>query len=107
MTVTGYWIIDQGFTNGEQQGYRTSTIMEGRIEVVLMLGEEYLGKDIEVKKVNQRGPTEITVKIVEGNHKNQAPFVKIGLDEINEPLKIQTTDGVTFDSMMVEKEIGE
>lgn len=103
----GYWIIDQGFTNGEQQGYLTSTIMEGRIEVVLMLGEEYLGKDIEVKKVNQRGPTEITVEIIEGDHQNQAPFVKIGLDEINEPLKIQTTDGVTFDHVMAEKEIGE
>lgn len=93
----GYWIIEQGESNGEEEGYRISTIMEGRKEVLLILGEEYLGKEIVVEKVSRRSPTEITVEIVEGNNKNKAPFIKIGLDEINEPLKVQTTEGVIFD----------
>ncbi|MEO4052416.1 YesK family protein [Solibacillus sp. CAU 1738] len=97
----GYWIIEQGETSGEKEGYRISTILEGRKEVLLILGEEYLGKEIVVKKVSRRGPTKITVEIVEGNNKNKAPFIKIGLDEINEPLKVQTTDGVIFNSIMV------
>lgn len=99
----GYWIIDQGVTNGNEEGYRTATIMEGRKEVLLMLGEEYLGKEIEVKKVSRRGPTEISLKIIEGENKNKAPYIQIGLDEIKEPLKVQTTDGVIFNSLMVER----
>lgn len=95
----GYWIIDQGKTNGEMEGYETDTIMEGRKEVYLRLGEEYLGKEIKVKKVSRRGPTEITLEIVEGENKNKAPTIRIGLDEIKEPLKVQTTDGVIFDSL--------
>ena len=97
----GYWIIDQGVTIGKEEGYRTSTILEGRKEVTLILGEEYLGKEIEVKKVSRRGPTEISVEIIEGKNKNKAPYIQIGLDEIKEPLKVQTKDGVIFDSLMV------
>lgn len=95
----GYWVIHQGETSGEMEGYKTSTILEGRKEVLLMLGEEYLGKEIEIKKVSRRGPTEITVEIVNSENKNKSPYIRIGLDKINEPLKVQTTDGVIFESI--------
>lgn len=97
----GYWIIEQGATNEGEEGYIVSTIQEGRKEVLLILGEEYLGKEIKVKKVSRRGPTKIILEIIEGENKNKSPYIRIGLDEINEPLKVQTTDGVIFDSIMV------
>lgn len=102
----GYWIIDQGETpyteNAEryENYYRTSTISEGKKQVTLILGEKYLGKEIEVESVSKWGPTEITVKIVEGKDKDKTPYIIIGLDEIREPLKVQTTDGLVFESIM-------
>lgn len=97
----GYWIIEQGATSGGEEGYEIFTISEGKKEVFLVLGEEYLGKEIRVKKVSKRGPTEIILEIVEGENKNKSPYIRIGLDEINEPVKVQTTDGVIFDSVTV------
>lgn len=94
----GYWIIDQGVTNGEVEGYKTSTGMEGTGIISLMLGEDYIGKNIEVKKVSRSGPTVITVKIIEGGEPTKSPYIKIGLDEIKEPLRIQTTEGIIFES---------
>lgn len=96
----GYWIIHEGITKGEKEGYKVETILEGRKEVLLILGEDYLGKAIEVKRVSRRGPTEITVEIIEGEHTDMAPYIQIGLDEIKEPLKVQTTDGVIFDPII-------
>lgn len=96
----GYWIIDQGETNGNEEGYSVSTISEGRKEVLLMLGEEYIGKEVNVKKVTKRGATHIIVEIVEGENKHKAPYIRIGLDEIKEPLKIETTEGKTFNEIV-------
>ena len=40
------------------------------------LGEEYLEKEIVVKKVSRHGPTKITIEIVEVTNKNKAPFIR-------------------------------
>lgn len=88
-----YWIIEQGTTTMLNESYEVSTILEGRKEVSVTLGDDYLGKIVDVKKVTKRGPTTITLKIKDGEKKDQTPFIRIGLDEINEPLTIQTTDG--------------
>lgn len=96
----GYWIIDQGITNGEVEGYKTSTGMEGMAEISLMLGEDYAGKNIEVKKVSRSGPTVITVKITADGVATKSPYIIIGLDEIKEPLQIQTTEGIIFESIL-------
>lgn len=93
----GYSIIDEGMTNGEQEGYRKSTGMEGRDEISLRLGKDYLGKEVTVKKVSRRGPTVITVEIMEGTHPTMSPYIIIGVDEVKEPLTIQTTDGDIFE----------
>ena len=42
------------------------------------------------------GATEIIVKFVNGGDNDKVPFIQIGLNEINEPLKVQTTDGEIF-----------
>lgn len=96
-----YWIIEQASAAPvEIEGYRISTISEGRKEVTLLLGEEYLGKEIEVENVSKRGPTEITLRFVDEGEENKVPFIQIGIKEINEPLKVQTTDGVIFEPII-------
>ena len=45
-------------------------------KVEKILGEEYLEKEIVVKKVSRHGPTKITIEIVEGTNKNKAPFIR-------------------------------
>lgn len=102
----GYWLIDKGTKsyvqeeNGMDTYYRVSTISEGKRQVTLMLGEKYSGKEIKVDSVSKWGPTEITVELTDGNNENKTPYITIGLDEIKEPLKVQTTDGVEFESVM-------
>ncbi|MGN7479847.1 YesK family protein [Solibacillus silvestris] len=94
----GYWIIEQASAAPvETEGYRISTISEGSKAITLLLGEKYLGKEIEIKNVNKWGPTEIILRLVDGGDDDQVPFIQIGLKEINEPLKVQTTEGVTFE----------
>ncbi|MGJ9384334.1 hypothetical protein [Salipaludibacillus sp. CF4.18] len=99
-----YWIIEKGetpFVEDETMAknyYRVSTISEGSKQIFLSLNNEYLGKEIEVEKVSKWGATEITVQIVDGDNQNHRPYIMIGVDEIIEPLKVQTTDGVIFDS---------
>jgi len=112
-SADNYWIIDEGSTkfvqgdDGEFENYyRVTTISEGRKQVTLTLGEEYLGKDIDVKKVRQKDSTEILVEIGEGEQPDQTPYIMIGIDEIKEPLSVKTTEGVTFESI-AEKVKGE
>jgi hypothetical protein len=105
----GHWIIEEGAAPYKEQNveeelqshYRISTISEGMKQVTLILGKEYIGKDIEVEKVRKWGSTEITVKMVESEkNKDRIPYIMIGLDEIKEPLKVQTTDGTVIPSVM-------
>lgn len=99
-----YWVIEQGGITYSEDGrraglesyYNVSTIAEGKKEVTLILGQEFLGSRIEVEKVNKRGPTNIIVKILEGGSGNKTPYIIIGLDEIKEPLTVKTSDGVIF-----------
>ncbi|MER2009254.1 MAG: hypothetical protein ABS939_17530, partial [Psychrobacillus sp.] len=93
----GYWIIEQASAAPvETEGYRISTISEGSKAITLLLGEKYLGKEIEVESVSKWGSTEIVLKFVDGGDDDKVPFIQIGLNEINESLKVQTTDGKIF-----------
>jgi hypothetical protein len=101
-----YWIIDEGSTkfvqgdNREYENYyRVTTISEGSKQVTLTLGEDYVGKDIDVEKVRQKDRTEIIVHIGDGENLNETPYIMIGIDEIKEPLSVKTTEGVTFESI--------
>lgn len=97
LSEDGYWIIEQAsVAPAETEGYRISTISEGSKAITLQLGEEYLGKEIEIENVSKFGSTEIILKFVDGGENDKVPFIQIGLNEIKEPLKVQTTDGEIF-----------
>lgn len=93
----GYWVIDKGavMINNDQNEsyYNVTTISEGAKQVHIQLGEKYAGKWIEIKKVKTIGKTEVILKIVDGDDSNKQPFITIGMDEIVEPFKINTTNG--------------
>ncbi|UUI03502.1 YesK-like family protein [Oceanobacillus jeddahense] len=102
-----YWVIDEGETTvieGEESYYEVTTISEGRKQVTVHLGEEYAGKNVEVEKVNKRGPTEVTVKIVDGGSGDKSGYIMIGLDQITEPVTVQTTDGDVIEPSMEQEE---
>jgi hypothetical protein len=108
-----HWIIEDGSTkyiesadHEHENYYRVTTISEGMKQVTLTLGKEYLGKEIDVKKVSKMGDTEITLEISEGEYKNHTPYIMIGVDEIKEPLTVRTEEGVVFESIG-EKVMGE
>ena len=95
-----YWVIEEGtspLSETSPQGYQTSTISEGSKMLVIYLDEEYKGKKIEVKKVDQRGTTTVTLAIQEGGKAQEVPFIKIGLDKIKDPLIVKTVDGDVID----------
>lgn len=93
-----YWIIDEGENSymGETY-YEVTTISEGRKQVTLVLGKEYSGKNVEVDNVSRWESTEITIKITDEGMEDKTPYIWIGLDEIKDPLTIQTTDGVVIE----------
>ena len=100
LSEDAYWIIEQAsVAPAETEGYRISTISEGSKAITLQLGEKYLGKEIEIEKVSKFGSTEIILKFVDGGENDKVPFIEIGLYEINEPLKVLTTDGKNFQSI--------
>lgn len=97
-----HWVIEEGarsFSETSIQGYQTSTILEGRKMLAIYLGEKYKGKKIEVKKVDQRGTTIVTLAIQEGGKEQEVPFIKVGLDTIKDPLVVKTTDGEVLDPL--------
>lgn len=99
-----YWIIDEGHAvvgDETQTHYRVSTISEGNKQIYLRLGEEYIGKKLEVEEINQDESTEIVVHVAEDeNNPDESPFISIGLDEINEPLTVRSTEGKEFQSAL-------
>lgn len=99
-TDDNYWVIDEGFIPDDNQEsyYSVSTISEGRKQIEINLDEKYIGKEIEVDNVKATGNTEVTVEIVEGGESDQTPYIRIGVDQIVEPLKVQTTEGEVINS---------
>ncbi|MDL4839849.1 hypothetical protein [Aquibacillus rhizosphaerae] len=78
-----------------------SDLIEGNKQVHIKLGEEYKGKDIKINDVSQSETTEIIIEVTESSDKKEldksgrveAPFVKVGLREINEPISVNATEG--------------
>jgi YesK-like protein len=100
-----HWVIDKGSKkyieaaeHEYEDYYRVNTISEGKKQVTLTLGKDFLGKDIDVKKVSQSGKTEIILEVSEGENNGYVPYIMIGVDEVKEPLIVRTEDGVVFES---------
>ncbi|WP_077620974.1 YesK family protein [Bacillus sinesaloumensis] len=97
----GYWINGEGYIaagKNTSSYYEVTTISEGAKQITIQFGEEYKGKQVEVKHVKTIGNTEITVKAVDKGKANELPFITIGLDKIVDPLVVKTTDGEIIDS---------
>ncbi|KHF38128.1 hypothetical protein [Halalkalibacter okhensis] len=91
-----YWIIDEGMIMSEEETptyYQVSTISEGKKQIYVQLGEEFVGKVIKINDIKTLGNTEITLDIIEDGKQERLPFIRIGIDEVVEPLVIQTSDG--------------
>lgn len=99
-----YWIIDEGHAvvdSGTHSHYQVSTISEGNRQIYLRLGKEHTGKKIEVEEINQGENTEVVVHVTEDNNNpDESPFISIGIDEINEPLTVRSTEGEEFRSAL-------
>lgn len=96
----GHWIIaESSIAPVEEEGYRISTISEGRKSVTLYFGNDYLGKEVEVEKVSNWGSTEIILNFIDGNENDKVPFIQIGIKEIKEPLKVESSDGASFENI--------
>ncbi|MCP3030474.1 YesK-like family protein [Halobacillus sp. A1] len=97
-----YWINEEGHMSVQEDTknhYRVSTISEGNKEIFIRLGEEYIGKKIEVEEIDQNESTEVVLSMVEDeNAPKKSPFIFIGLNEIKEPLTVRTTEGEEFQS---------
>lgn len=92
----GYWINEEGVKiagKDTSSYYFVSTISEGKKQIYIQLGEDYVGKRLEIKNVKTFGNTVITIKVSDKGEAEKLPYIVIGLDKIVEPLVIQTTDG--------------
>lgn len=91
-----YWIIEKGTELPDESAsshYQVSTISEGKKQISINLDKQYLGKFIQVKKVKQHGNTIVILKIESNGEPGKTPFLKMGVDEIHDPLTVQTTEG--------------
>ncbi|MGK9182245.1 hypothetical protein KXS12_08325 [Priestia filamentosa] len=79
------------------QGYKTFTISEGAKAVVLSLGEEMSGDNIEVLDVEENGNTTvIKVRMFYNRSDEKNPFIAIGLDRVQSDVVIEDTNGTVF-----------
>ena len=92
-----YWVIEEGHVtvgeNSTNSYYSVSTILEGKKQLHIQLGDAYEGKHLLVKDVKTVGHTEVILHIEDGGEAGEIPFMRIGLDEIVEPFVVKTTDG--------------
>lgn len=82
------------------QGYKTFTISEGNKGIVLSLGGEMAGNNIEVLDVEEQGKTTI-IKIRtfynQSNEKN--PVIAIGLSRVQPEIVIMDTNGTIYEKV--------
>lgn len=80
------------------QGYETFTISEGNKAIILSLGEEMSGNNIEVLDVEEQGKTTI-IKIRTFYNKSieKNPVIAIGLNRLQPEIVIMDTNGTIYE----------
>jgi hypothetical protein len=79
------------------QGHKTFTISEGANAVVLSLGQEMAGDNIEVLEVKEDGNTTvIKVRTFYNRSDEKNPFIVVGLDRVQSDVVIEDTNGTVF-----------
>lgn len=80
------------------QGYETFTISEGNKGVVLSLGEQMAGNNIEVLEVKESGETtEIKIRTFYNQSLEPNPVIMIGLSRLQPEIIIMDTDGTIYE----------
>lgn len=108
-----YWIVkNPHFVSGDDvdsyiqllqedtsiQGYKTFTISEGSKGIVLSLGGNMAGNNIEVLDVTENyGTTEIKIRTFYNQSSEQNPIIMIGLDRLQDDIIIMDTDGTIYE----------
>lgn len=108
-----YWIIKKThYSSGdkiglyEQQlqkdvstkGYKVFTIIEGNKGIVLSLGGEMEGNDIEVLSVEEQGNTTfVTIRSYYNQSEEKNPVIAIGLNRLQSEIVIMDTNGTIYE----------
>ncbi|RYG71188.1 hypothetical protein EU245_14920 [Lentibacillus lipolyticus] len=80
------------------QGYKTFPISEGKKAVILSLGEEMAGNNIEVLDVEEYGnTTEIKIRTFYNKSVEANPVIAIGLNRVQPEIIITDTDGRVYE----------
>ena len=111
---TSYWVLDkQGVDeytdsslaseydslqrDASVRGYSVHTISEGKPAIVLSLGEEMKGSNLEVVSVEaENNRTTIMVRSFSNGSTEANPTIMIGLDELKDEVIVTDTDGTRY-----------
>ena len=89
--------IQQLQTDTTIQGYKTFTISEGNKGIVLSLGGEMAGNDIEVLDVEEQGQTTvIKIRTFYNKSNEENPVIVIGLNRVQPEIIIMDTNGTIY-----------
>lgn len=92
--------INQVQNDPSIQGYKTFTISEGNKGIVLSLGGEMAGNNIEVLAVEETGSTtNIKIRTFYNQSVEENPVIMIGLDRISSEVVIMDTDGTVYEEV--------
>lgn len=80
------------------RGYKVFPFSEGDKAIVLSLGGEMTGNNIEVLGVEEKnGQTSITIRTFYNQSKEENPYIIIGLDKVQSKILIRDTDGTVYE----------
>ena len=116
ITQVDYWVVKKDNTSDYSdlgsyihqvqidptiRGYKTFTLSEGNKGIVLSLGEEMSGNNIEVLDVEeQRGYTTIVKIRTSYNQSNEKnPYITIGLNRAQDEIIVIDTDGTLYEQV--------
>jgi hypothetical protein len=86
--------------NTDIQGYKTFTIMEGNKGIVLALGGEMAGNNIEVLDVKEYGyTTEIKIRTFYNQSSEKNPTIMLGLNRLQPEIIIMDTNGTIYEKV--------
>ena len=109
-----YWVIKKRDFEGEIityaeglqndptiRGYRTFTISEGDPGIVLSLGDQMAGNNIEVLDVKEDGGTTvIQIRTFYNQSPDKNPYIMIGLNRLKQDVIIMDTDGTIYENII-------
>ena len=85
--------------NPTVRGYKTFTISEGDPGIVLSLGNQMAGNNIEVLDVKEDGDTTIIqIRTFYNQSPDKNPYIMIGFNRLKPDIIIMDTDGTIYEN---------